>query len=72
MIIVYKQLLTKEHTNRERTEVSELLLVLYFTYLIQLGMDLQPKLSLRRQLMGLNPKYNGIGLGRGMSWYAGA
>ena len=31
----------------------------------QLGMDLQPKLSLRRQLMGLSPKY---GLGRDMAW----
>ena len=33
-------------------------------------MDLQPKLSLRRQLMGLSPKYNDLGLGRDMAWYA--
>ena len=26
-------------------------------------MDLQPKLSLRTQLMGLSPKYNDLGLG---------
>ena len=31
---------------------------------MQLGMDLQPKLSLRRQLMGLRPKYNDLILGR--------
>ena len=37
---------------------------------LQLGMDLQPKMSLRRQLMGLSPKYNDLGLGRGMAWYA--
>ena len=29
-------------------------------------MDLQPKLSLRR----LRPKYNDLGLGRDMAWYA--
>ena len=32
-------------------------------------MDLQPKLSLQRQLMGLSPKYNDLGLGRDMAWY---
>ena len=37
---------------------------------LPLGMDLQPKLSLRRQLMGLSPKYNDLGLGRDMAWYA--
>ena len=37
---------------------------------LQLGMDLQPKLSLRRQLMGLSPKYNDLGLGRDMAWNA--
>ena len=37
---------------------------------LQLGMDLQQKLSLRRQLMGLSPKYNDLGLGRDMAWYA--
>ena len=31
-------------------------------------MDLQLKLSLQRQLMGLSPKYNDIGLGRDMAW----
>ena len=36
---------------------------------LQLGMDLQPKLSLRRQLVGLSPKYNDLGLGRDMAWY---
>ena len=34
------------------------------------NLDLQPKLSLRRQLMGLSPKYNDLGLGRDMTWYA--
>ena len=34
------------------------------------GMDLQPKLSLQRQLMGLSPKYNDLELGRDMAWYA--
>ena len=37
---------------------------------LQFGMDLQPKLSLRRQLMGLSPKYNDLGLGKDMAWYA--
>ena len=40
---------------------------------LQLGMDLQPKLSLRRQLMGLSLKYNesnDLGWGRDMVWYA--
>ena len=32
---------------------------------LQLGMDLQPKLSLRRQLMGLSLKYNELGFGQG-------
>ena len=31
---------------------------------------LQPKLSLRTQLMGLSPKYNDLELGRDMAWYA--
>ena len=35
---------------------------------LQLGMDLQPKLSLRRKLMGLSSKYNDLGLGRDMAW----
>ena len=30
----------------------------------------QAKLSLRRQLMGLSPKYNDIGLGKDMALYA--
>ena len=29
-----------------------------------------PELSLRRQLMGLSPKYNDLGLGRDIAWYA--
>ena len=37
---------------------------------LQLRMDLQPKLSLRRQLIGLSPKYNDLWLGRDMTWYA--
>ena len=32
---------------------------------LQLGMDLQPKLSLRRQLMSLSLKYNELGFGQG-------
>ena len=32
---------------------------------LQLGIDLQPKLSLRRQLMDLSPKYNDLGFGQG-------
>ena len=34
------------------------------------GMNLQPKLSLRKQLMGLSPKYNDLRLYRDMAWYA--
>ena len=37
---------------------------------LQFGMDLQAKLSLQRQLMDLSPKYNDLGLGRDMAWYA--
>ena len=32
---------------------------------LQLGIDLQTKLSLRRQLMNLSPKYNDLGFGQG-------
>ena len=37
---------------------------------LQPGMDLQPKLSLGRQWMGLSPKYNDLELGRDMACYA--
>ena len=37
---------------------------------LQLGMDLQTKLSLRRQLIGLSQEYNDLGLGRDMAWNA--
>ena len=42
----------------------------FFPRTMQLGMDLQPKLSLLRQLIGLSPKYNDLGLGTVMAWYA--
>ena len=34
------------------------------------GNEFQPKLSLQRQLMGLSPNYNDLGMGRDMAWYA--
>ena len=32
--------------------------------------ELTIELPLRKQLMGLSPKYNDLGLGRDMAWYA--
>ena len=37
---------------------------------LPLELDLQPKLSLWRQLMGLSPKNKDLGLGSDMAWYA--
>ena len=45
-------------------------IVLSFPGQLQLGLDLQPKLWLRRQLIGLSPKYNELGLGKDMAWCA--
>ena len=45
-------------------------LITLFLAQLQIGMALQPKLSLRRQWMGLRPKYNILGLGRGKLWIA--
>ena len=42
----------------------------FFPGQLQLGMDLQPNLFLRRQLMGLSPNYNDLWLYRDMASYA--